>query len=261
MDNKDDLNTFQRTGKNPRFENKPKCIIVDLEGTLSDHSGRIHFLEQKDYDNYNVNFPSDPINEKFIDEFLDNQPDDIKIILCTAKSIKYEAQVENWLKMNNLFELFDGFWFRKAVDKRPSVSVKYDQLIKIKKAADIICAYDDRQENVDMYRQNGVKAFLIGDNCPHPPTPDFILRSQAELFKSRNAEYGDGYKEFGKIIMSLFPDGLKIENQKDASRLAILNIMIAKLDRYCKNFHKGGHKDSLSDISVYAAMLQEVDES
>ena len=35
--------------------------------------------------------------------------------------------------------------------------------------------------------------------------------------------------------------------------------IINKIARYAENFDKGGHDDSLNDISVYAAMLRSID--
>ena len=80
-----------------------------------------------------------------------------------------------------------------------------------------------------------------------------------KTFQSKNKEYGDGYRDFGKIMKAFFPEGLTLKTEKDFSRFAILNIEIAKTDRYCKNFEKGGHSDSLLDKSTYSDMLNEVD--
>lgn len=245
-------------------QNKPKAIIIDLEGTLSDHSGRVHYYHNKDYERYNAAFIDDPVNEEFVEELkaaVDKT--DATIILCTAKKKKWHQIAATWLSNNNLMPIIDKIKYRDDLDSRPSVIVKRDMLNLIKKEYDVICAYDDRKDICDMFEENGVHTYLVESQSTTigEHTPYTRLAAAADLFKSRNVEYGDGYKEFGKIIMSLFPDGLKIENQKDASRFAILNIMIAKFDRYCKNFHKGGHSDSLKDISVYSAMLQEVDES
>ena len=38
--------------------------------------------------------------------------------------------------------------------------------------------------------------------------PDEALAALGELFKTRNAIYGDTYKDFGKILMGLFPGGV-----------------------------------------------------
>ena len=89
---------------------------------------------------------------------------------------------------------------------------------------------------------------------------DQHLLKLGNLFKRRNDDYGNSYHSFGKIMESFFPDGIKLEGEQDFGRFAILNILIGKMHRYGNNFHKNGHADSLDDISVYAAMLQDLDD-
>lgn len=85
------------------------------------------------------------------------------------------------------------------------------------------------------------------------------LKDLGALFEQRNKEYGNDYLNFGDVMMTLFPNGLLLRTAKDFSRFAILTFMLAKTTRYTKNFHNGGHKDSLDDISVYSQMLQQLD--
>ena len=233
---------------------KKKCIITDLEGVLSDDNHRKHFYNQQDYTNYNDNFHKDNLNNTFFDKFIKTSTCDVMI--CTAKSELYKESVKDWLIDKNIFHYFTNIFFREKLDSRPSVDVKKDQLKKIEEEYDVICAYDDRKENIDMYIENRVPAILvkITENKPSD-----LLKSAANLFEQKNTEYGNSYKYFGKIMMSLFPDGLKLETEKDFTRFSVLNITLSKIDRYCKNFTKGGHKDSLDDIMVYCAMLNEVD--
>lgn len=86
------------------------------------------------------------------------------------------------------------------------------------------------------------------------------LRKAADIFDERNKLYGGQYKQFRNVIEALFPEGFRIEDEKDFNRIGCFVPMVTKLVRYCKNFHKGGHKDSLHDIAVYAMMLAELDD-
>lgn len=85
------------------------------------------------------------------------------------------------------------------------------------------------------------------------------LREKANLFIERNAVYGDTYKRHGTVMSALFPDGASLETINEHSRWQILNTIVSKLVRYSANMHRGGHDDSLDDISVYAMMLKELD--
>lgn len=86
-----------------------------------------------------------------------------------------------------------------------------------------------------------------------------MLMAAAETYAERNKVYGDTYKIHGTVMQSLFPDGVKLECDDDHNRFGVLTMMVGKLTRYAQNFEKGGHADSLHDLSVYSAMLNELD--
>ena len=94
-----------------------------------------------------------------------------------------------------------------------------------------------------------------------PPTVPELLERAAAKYRERNAQYGNNYKNFGPILMALFPEGISIKDAHDANRFGVLIQIIAKLSRYAVNFGVGGHQDSIHDLQVYAAMLEELDAS
>jgi hypothetical protein len=85
-----------------------------------------------------------------------------------------------------------------------------------------------------------------------------ILRSNAKTYEERNKLYGDNYKKFGQVVEVLFPEGLPCISADDHNRYGILVQCLSKLMRYAENLERGGHKDSAHDLSVYAAMLEEL---
>jgi hypothetical protein len=85
------------------------------------------------------------------------------------------------------------------------------------------------------------------------------LQNAAKTFQERNETYGDTYKRHGDVAAALFPEGVDLVTAEDQNRYAIVNMLISKLTRYAANFEEGGHQDSLHDITVYAAMLNELD--
>lgn len=92
-----------------------------------------------------------------------------------------------------------------------------------------------------------------------PPSVPEILREAAKTFEQRQAEYGDNYKCYGKIMEGLFPEGIHIEPGDTATmqHLGLVHNCVHKLARYCYDI-KRGHKNSAHDLSVYAAMLEEL---
>ena len=86
--------------------------------------------------------------------------------------------------------------------------------------------------------------------------PD-ILNDAAELFKSRNAEYGNAYKNHPSLMFAMLGN-IELKTEEDYNRYEAITSIVGKLNRYCKNFNNGGHKDSADDLVVYAAMLAEI---
>lgn len=86
-----------------------------------------------------------------------------------------------------------------------------------------------------------------------------LLREGANTYEERNKIYGDNYKRHGMVMQALFPEGVQLDTVEDHNRFGILTQMVAKLTRYCQNWHVGGHEDSLHDLMVYTPMLQELD--
>lgn len=86
-----------------------------------------------------------------------------------------------------------------------------------------------------------------------------LLRDGANTYEERNAIYGDNYKRHGIVMRALFPNGVVLRDTDDHNRFGVLTQMVAKLTRYCENWNRGGHADSLHDEIVYSGMLAELD--
>lgn len=86
-----------------------------------------------------------------------------------------------------------------------------------------------------------------------------MLEEGARTFRERAAIYGDNYLVIGTLFDALFPKGIKVSTPEDHARLHMLECVIMKVTRYVQNWDKGGHDDSLLDLSVYATMLRALD--
>lgn len=85
------------------------------------------------------------------------------------------------------------------------------------------------------------------------------FQKKAELFEAKDKEYGDNYLRAGNVMRHMFPEGLDLVSPEDFNRFALINQMVNKIMRYSQNFKKGGHIDSLDDLSIYAMMCKEAD--
>ncbi len=84
-----------------------------------------------------------------------------------------------------------------------------------------------------------------------------ILKKSALLFESRNKEYGNAYQSHPVIMQALLGE-IELKTPEDYERYTRISAIVAKLNRYAKNFKTGGHKDSADDLVVFAAMLSEL---
>lgn len=85
------------------------------------------------------------------------------------------------------------------------------------------------------------------------------LDTVKEIFKKRNAIYGDSYKDFGHVMEALFPNGIHIEGAAEFQRFIGVCNVVGKLVRFTKRYANGhNHQDSLDDMIAYTAMLSEL---
>jgi hypothetical protein len=87
--------------------------------------------------------------------------------------------------------------------------------------------------------------------------PEF-LHNAAAIYEERNKLYGDNYKR--PFMNLLFPNGITLQSKNDFTRFGVFSQIVSKVTRYAEQFNKGGHPDSLDDLSVYSMMLKELDE-
>jgi len=82
-----------------------------------------------------------------------------------------------------------------------------------------------------------------------------LLREAADLFEKKNIEYGNAYKDHPRIMHMLLGE-ITLKTPEDYSRYTRISSIVAKLNRYAKNW-PNGHEDSAADLIVFAGMLKE----
>lgn len=86
-----------------------------------------------------------------------------------------------------------------------------------------------------------------------------LLKQAQATFDERAATYGRSYHLFGSVMQALFPHGLVLGTTADWNRMGALVQIVNKLTRYSAHWD-APHKDSIHDIIVYAAILEELDD-
>jgi hypothetical protein len=85
------------------------------------------------------------------------------------------------------------------------------------------------------------------------------LKDALATYEARNAVYSNNYQLVGKVMVGLFPEGLTVKTAHDWERLHIFLLQVVKQSRYARNWDNGGHGESMDDLTVYAAILNEID--
>jgi len=247
---------------------KKTCVVVDLEGTLSDCSHRLHLLEAKDYDGWNAGLHLDPPREDVIATILELSKVHT-IFISTAKPRAYYNAVVDWLTANCRFTCTRIF-MREGADNRSSPKVKADHIAIIHSLGyEVIEAFDDRLDVCAMYhKMYGIVVVhtplpLADPDYPARPahqarTVDQILKEGAEFFQDRAKEYGTAYLRHGAIMAAFFPDGITLKTADDFYFWHIFELDVIKSNRIASAMMRGEqHPDSWHDKMIYSAMATE----
>lgn len=136
-------------------ENKPKAIIVDIDGTLAhNNSGRNIYDYAKALD--------DDFDEVVGDIVFEYAKNGYEIIVCSGREDDCRDVTEVWLEKHGI--VFTELLMRKAGDFRQDSIVKrelFDQHIRDHYRVHFVL--DDRNQVVDMWRGLGLKVLQVAD--------------------------------------------------------------------------------------------------
>lgn len=143
--------------------NRPKAIIVDLDGTICNIRHRLHHIEKegkKDWDSFNQDIPFDEPKQNIIDLVRMYHGAGIKIILVTGRFEKYSHSTLAWLNTHNV--KWDHIHMRNDGDYRSDYVVKHQKYENfIKGGYDILFVLDDRDSVVNMWREQGLTCLQV----------------------------------------------------------------------------------------------------
>jgi FMN phosphatase YigB (HAD superfamily) len=147
-------------------------IIFDLDGTLADCSHRLHFIQSKPK-NWKAFFDGIPHDQPIRDTLavawhLYHAKDFSggywnQIIFCTGRSEAYREATINWLSCHlSDWTRESPLYMRPLTDHRPDYVVKEELLTKMRSDGyDPRIAFEDRDQVVDMWRQNGLICYQV----------------------------------------------------------------------------------------------------
>lgn len=129
----------------------PKCIIVDIDGTLALINGR------NPYDDTLVH--TDKVNERVAD-IVNNYRPDYTVFIVSGRQDSCKEVTEKWLRDNHI--IYNSLLMRKTGDTRKDSIIKqeiYEEHIKDKYFVEFVL--DDRDQTVQMWREQGLLCLQV----------------------------------------------------------------------------------------------------
>lgn len=168
---------------------KPKAVVWDLDGTLSDDRARAHFVEvergrKRDWDSYFDAIDEDPPIAASIELLSALRAAGVRIVLLTGRPEFTRPKTERWLKANGLDE-YDMLVMRPAGERRHAGVFKVEEISRLRERYELVCAFEDRMDVAEYLRGHGLPVFLYGAG----------QEAAAEAAEAMEAEQGELLRE------------------------------------------------------------------
>jgi beta-phosphoglucomutase-like phosphatase (HAD superfamily) len=150
-----------------RKHDRPKAVIFDLDGTLSDDRARAHFVEvehgrARDWRSYFDAVDQDAPIAASIEVLRAFRKCGTRILYLTGRPDFTRAKTDRWLKANGLAP-YERLVMRPAQgDWRPAGEFKVDEVARLRREYELVCAFEDRIDVAEALRKAGVPVFLYG---------------------------------------------------------------------------------------------------
>jgi len=147
------------------------AIIIDIDGTIADHSHRLHHIRKtpEDYDLFNAAMGGDtPIRDTLwlIDLLItaQDEQEDFIFFICTGRPEDYRYLTTEWLQNHapRLNNIVHEMLMRPSKDFRKDAIIKDEMRQQIEgRGFNIRMVLEDRQQVVDMWRKNGITCLQV----------------------------------------------------------------------------------------------------
>ena len=145
---------------------RPRAVIWDLDGTLSDDRARAHFVEveagrARDWRSYFDAIDQDPPIAASMEILRAMHAAGIRILFLTGRPEYTRPKTLRWLQANGLTE-YDALIMRPEGEFRPAGYFKSETVERLRRDYELVCAFEDRIDVAEMLRLAGVPVFLYG---------------------------------------------------------------------------------------------------
>lgn len=163
--------TFELWGKKYELMTSKPIVIVDLDGTLSDGSHRLHLLPTENlhltesWREFNRAAAGDSPIKSTIAVINGLWVSGFAIVILTGRSDEVRYETCKWLNENGV--KFDEIIMRRQEDNRKDTVIKEEALRAIG-LDNIVCAFDDSPNVVKHFRSLGITTYQVTEyDKPH----------------------------------------------------------------------------------------------
>lgn len=132
-------------------EDKPRCFVFDIDGTIADNSWR----NPHDYSKVLEDKPYEDVLHLIKDLWIRSN-----IVFCSWRPDSVEKETKDWITKYSWYN-FPVIYMRKSWDKRPDDIVKRELAILIAKDYYIEWVFDDRDRVVKMWREAWIRCYQV----------------------------------------------------------------------------------------------------
>jgi FMN phosphatase YigB (HAD superfamily) len=145
-------------------DERPKAVIVDMDGTLVDVSSVRHHVRkskgEKDFDAFHAESIDCPPNQQALDFCQRHHEQGDVILVVTARLHKWFYVSLIWLE-ENMTVPYEGPFMRRDNDFRPDLEIKREIFDKLIRDYDIVAACDDNPNVIALWEEKGLAVEII----------------------------------------------------------------------------------------------------
>lgn len=162
---------FELWGNTYHVSTTKGIVIVDLDGTLSDGTHRLHLLPTKDlhltesWSEFNRAAQNDAPIQDTIDIVNALWKAGMGVVILTGRSDEVKTETILWLDRHKV--KYDWLIMRRAEDNRKDTVIKEEVLLAIG-LQHITCAFDDSPNVIRHFRSLGITTYQVTEyDKPH----------------------------------------------------------------------------------------------
>lgn len=140
---------------------KPNAYVFDLDGTLCDVRHRRHWVASKpqNWAAFNAAIAHDGVNVPVFQALRGLQSAGNKVILLSGREDSNRGVTEEWLFRHGVE--YDELIMRGTKDYRKDSIIKSEFVDELVRKYNIVGAFDDRQQVVEMWIARGIFVFDV----------------------------------------------------------------------------------------------------